>query len=194
MKERKEWIVQCKVSDTVHQRLDKIREQYGFKSIYEVMQSLLSLYMRYISTPIEEGGTERAELHEMFKDFGRKGQRLNIAGVGHEDRLQLVAGIGILRQQETGTRLLKTLLPMGEDRYKTDYSTDTALRTVLKAADRDLYERLCDVGQTYDERRVTRIIESLVDEHENRWYIKSVHEGFEDDENIPPGQALMREH
>jgi hypothetical protein len=194
MKERKEYVIQCKVSDSVHRRLEAVREKYGFRSIYEVMQSLLTLFVRYISTPIETGGTEVDELQELFGDFGKRGKRMNITGAGHEQGMKMMACVGVMKKPDTPGRILKTYTATAGEKMCSDYSTDTAVRTIIKAVDKELYERINDIGVMIDEKRMLHVLEALVDEYENSICVRAIQEEFGDDDNIPSGEALMREH
>jgi hypothetical protein len=194
MKEYKERVVQCKVSENTYRRLEAVREKYGFRSIYEVMQTLLTLYLRYISTPIEMGGAEMDELQAMFGEFGKKRGRTNITGTGGEDKMKLVSCVSVLRHEDTGGRMMRTSTAVSDGRMVSDYSTDVAVRTVLRAASKELYERITDIGAMTEDKRVLHVLATLVEDYERRYYMQAVHEEFEDDGNIPTGEALVREH
>lgn len=80
-KERKTVCVVAKVSPEARKRLDKVRERYGFRSSYEIMQYLLSAFLR-VADPEGETGTSAdaeklAELAELFEGFDSCRTRFN---------------------------------------------------------------------------------------------------------------------
>lgn len=68
--------VVVRISPDAWKRLDEIKEKYGFKSIYEIMQYLVGAFLRVADPEHEEPGDPVPdEIAEMFGGFAQAEKR-----------------------------------------------------------------------------------------------------------------------
>lgn len=165
--ERKDNVLSCKVSDEMRQRLEKIREDYGFKSIYELLQALVTVFVRNVTADVSVGGVEEDEARRMFSGFSEQARRMNITGNGREAELALTGGVLFFSDQSSGSMICKTIR-MSKGKAYVDYSDDRAVTEVLHVADAKLYERLRSISEQLHERRLTRVLEYMAGKWKSR--------------------------
>ena len=147
-KERKTVCVVAKVSPEARKRLDKVRERYGFRSSYEIMQYLLSAFLRVADPEGETGpgddAEKLAELAELFEGFDSCRTRFNTSApstVVARKLRSLVAVFDIAGRRRRD--VLRVRLTDGggtSSEAGTDKSLSGLLRDIAPAVWKDLVE------------------------------------------------------
>lgn len=81
---QKSVLIQTKISPAIDSRLDRICKEYGFSSKYELLQNLVSAFLKYADPESEEqsiGESDRfsLELAKIFTELQNKSRRINRA-------------------------------------------------------------------------------------------------------------------
>ena len=61
--------VYTNISDSNFRKLQKVCKDYGFKSIYALLQTLLECFMDHVNQPQKEEPTINNEIGEMFEEM-----------------------------------------------------------------------------------------------------------------------------
>jgi hypothetical protein len=161
-RERKKiWVVQCKITDTMHRRLEVLREEYGFRSVYEIIQALVSVFIRNASAPVTETGVEADEMRKVLEGFETEGGRMKIAGSEQEQKKEVAGGVVFMTEKDKNQIMCKTVEEGEDGGLVTDLASCTAIDTVIKYADRRLYDRLRQISAHLREERMDRVIDEI---------------------------------
>lgn len=158
------WIsIQSKVSPNTAARIDKIVEQFGFASRYEVMQYILSAFLK-VADPEGEPTEECQELIEfakMFEGFENSKTRIITTAPSGNKALRLTDSINIYSMIGKAGYICKRIEVRG-DEYTTSGNVDKALNVLLKKLHPRLHKELEDIGETMEEHSMRRILEELI--------------------------------
>ena len=84
---QKSVLIQTKISPAIDSRLDRICKEYGFSSKYELLQNLVSAFLKYADPEsgeqdISESDRFSLELAKIFTELQNKGLRINRVSSG----------------------------------------------------------------------------------------------------------------
>lgn len=100
-KNKKYVLIQTKVSSDTCNRLDRICKDYRFASRYDMMQHLISAFLRHADPESEEIGEADImpiELAKVFEELQNKSQRINTAAPSAVKGMELVESIQLYRR------------------------------------------------------------------------------------------------
>lgn len=158
------WIsIQSKVSANTAARLDKIVEKFGFASRYELMQYILSAFLKVADPEGEptEQSKELIEFAKMFEGFENSKTRIITTAPSGNKALKLTDSINIYSMIGRAGYVCKRIEMRG-DECTTSGNVDKALSVVLKKLHPRLYKELENIGETIKEYSMRRILEELI--------------------------------
>lgn len=167
MNEKKCVLVQSKVSLETAELLDAIVEKYNFKSRYDILQYVLSAFLRVVDCDgkISAEDKELLEFSKMFEGFENAKNRVITVRPSSSRNKKLVDSINIYSEVGSRGYTCKQLSIYGDDVH-TNASVNKALETLLKKLHNELYLKLREIAQEEGETRLERIINMLADEHQ----------------------------
>ena len=130
---RKTALIQTKVSPQTEDRLNKICDDYNFSSKYEIIQYLISAFLKYADPEGEADGGDvlPIELAKIFEDLQNKQELINSVAPSAARKFILSEAINLYQSPgSTGTIAAKYTFSANGDYMKTQ-SNSQILRTVL---------------------------------------------------------------
>lgn len=158
------WIsIQSKVSPNTAARLDRIVAQFGFASRYEVMQYILSAFLKIADPEGEptEQSKELIEFAKMFEGFENSKTRIITTAPSGNKALKLTDSINIYSMIGRAGYVCKRIEIRGEE-CTTSGNVDKALSVVLKKLHPRIYKELTTIGETMAEHSMMKILEELI--------------------------------
>lgn len=162
--------IQSKVDTRTAMRLDEIVERGKFGSRYELMQYILSAFLKVADAENEETELERdtiymQEVEKMFSGWMDAQNRIITTKPCKSLKLDLVKSIYIYSKQGKKGHVVRELAGNGEHVY-VNGSVDNALKETLRLLHPELYARLLEVGKDLGAKNVRVTIERLIAEFE----------------------------
>ena len=158
--------IQSKVSPTTAKRLDAVVERGRFESKYELLQYLISVFLRFADPENEDEDTEAKELFEFSKLFdGWDDYRNRIITTKPQGNrhLQLVDMVCIYSEVGKKGYVGKKISFKATETKVTD-NVGNVLEVVLKKLYPSIYEKLYNMTEQVDERSISKTLEKLLDE------------------------------
>ena len=158
--------IQYKVSPTTAKRLDAVVERGKFESKYELLQYLISVFLRFADPENEDEDTEAKELFEFAKLFdGWDDYRNRIITTKPQGNrhLQLVDMVCIYSEVGKKGYVGKKISFKATETKVTD-NVGNVLEVVLKKLYPSIYEKLYNMTEQVDERSISKTLEKLLDE------------------------------
>ena len=158
--------IQSKVSPTTAKRLDAVVERGKFESKYELLQYLISVFLRFADPENEDEDTEAKELFEFAKLFdGWDDYRNRIITTKPQGNrhLQLVDMVCIYSEVGKKGYVGKKISFKATETKVTD-NVGNVLEVVLKKLYPSIYEKLYNMTEQVDERSISKTLEKLLDE------------------------------
>ena len=158
--------IQSKVSPTTAKRLDAVVERGRFESKYELLQYLISVFLRFADPENEDEDTEAKELFEFAKLFdGWDDYRNRIITTKPQGNrhLQLVDMVCIYSEVGKKGYVGKKISFKATETKVTD-NVGNVLEVVLKKLYPSIYEKLYNMTEQVDERSISKTLEKLLDE------------------------------
>ena len=158
--------IQSKVSPTTAKRLDAVVERGRFESKYELLQYLISVFLRFADPENEDEDTEAKELFEFVKLFdGWDDYRNRIITTKPQGNrhLQLVDMVCIYSEVGKKGYVGKKISFKATETKVTD-NVGNVLEVVLKKLYPSIYEKLYNMTEQVDERSISKTLEKLLDE------------------------------
>ena len=158
--------VQCKVSPTTAKRLDAVVERGKFESKYELLQYLISVFLKFADPDNEDEDTEAKELEEFAKLFdGWDDYRNRIITTKPQGNrhLQLVDMVCIYSEVGKKGYVGKKISFKATETKVTD-NVGNVLEVVLKKLYPGIYEKLYNMTEQVEERSISKTLEKLLDE------------------------------
>lgn len=124
-----------KITPETAEQLDRIRKMYGFSSNYEILQYLLSAFLKHADPG---GGREEdstaAELAGIFENYENASLRATITAPKSGSMMVLSSFVCVYRIGDAGSkRKVIRLYSVGEQGLTSSVNEDEALLTVLRA-------------------------------------------------------------
>ena len=164
--ERKFVSIQSKVSPSTVKRLDAVVERGKFESKYELLQYLISVFLKFADPDNEDEDTEAKELEEFAKLFdGWDDYRNRIITTKPQGNrhLQLVDMVCIYSEIGKKGYVGKKISFKATETKVTD-NVGNVLEVVLKKIYPSIYEKLYNMTEQVEERSISKTLEKLLDE------------------------------
>ena len=158
--------IQSKVSPTTAKRLDAVVERGKFESKYELLQYLISVFLKFADPDNEDEDTEAKELEEFAKLFdGWDDYRNRIITTKPQGNrhIQLVDMVCIYSEVGKKGYVGKKLSFKATETKVTD-NVGNVLEVVLKKLYPGIYEKLYNMTEQVEERSISKTLEKLLDE------------------------------
>lgn len=158
--------IQSKVSPTTAKRLDAVVERGKFESKYELLQYLISVFLKFADPDNEDEDTEAKELEEFAKLFDGwddyKNRIITTKPQGNRN-LQLVDMVCIYSEVGKKGYVGKKISFKATETKVTD-NVGNVLEVILKKLYPSIYEKLYNMTEQMEERNVSKTLEKLVNE------------------------------
>lgn len=158
--------IQSKVSPTTAKRLDAVVERGKFESKYELLQYLISVFLKFADPDNEDEDTEAKEFEEFAKLFdGWDDYRNRIITTKPQGNrhLQLVDMVCIYSEVGKKGYVGKKISFKATETKVTD-NVGNVLEVVLKKLYPGIYEKLYNMTEQVEERSISKTLEKLLDE------------------------------
>ncbi len=158
--------IQSKVSPTTARRLDAVVERGKFESKYELLQYLISVFLKFADPDNEDDDTEAKELEEFAKLFGGwddyRNRIITTKPQGNR-HLQLTDMVCIYSEVGKKGYVGKKISFKTTETKVTD-NVGNVLDVVLKKLYPSIYERLCELKEQVEERSISKTLDKLLNE------------------------------
>lgn len=169
--------IQSKVSPETAERIDRIVNEYGFGSRYELMQYLLSAFLKYADKEMEESD-QLNEFAKIFEGYQNKKTRIITTRPGGNRNLKLTESINLFSEIGRRGYVCKRLVIAGEKESVTSNS-ENALRSII----RKLFPRIAgyieSIGNDIGESNYIKILEYMIELIADDEVVKSIRRDFE---------------
>lgn len=183
--------IQSKVSPETAERIDRIVKESGFESRYELMQYLLSAFLKYADREME-GSDEINEFAKIFEGYQNKKNRIITTKPGGNRRMKLVESINIF--SETGRRgyVCKRIVLNG-DKESITSNTESAIRSVIRKLFPDIAGYIERIGNDIGECSYMKTLEYIMGKKDLDDIKKSVEDEFKTmKQEVDYGNTPMR--
>lgn len=164
--ERKFVSIQSKVSPLTVKRLDAVVERGKFESKYELLQYLISVFLRFADPENEDEdaeGQEMAEFAKLFNGWDDYRNRIITTKPQGNRHLQLVDMVCIYSEVGKKGYVGKKISFKATETKVTD-NVGNVLEVVLKKLYPGIYEKLYNMTEQVEERSISKTLEKLLDE------------------------------
>lgn len=161
--------IQSKVSVQTANRIDVIVKRCGFESRYELMQYLLSAFLK-VADPEGEKDENSSELYEfakIFEGFENRKTRIITTKPSGNRALRMTDSINIFSEEGKKGYVCRKISIDGEGMHTTN-SNERAVCTLLKKLYPEITEKIMSVGRSMNESSYMRVIECLLDEEQTK--------------------------
>lgn len=169
--------IQSKVSPATAERIDKIVAECGFESRYELMQYLLSAFLKYADKEVE-GGDEMHEFAKIFEGYENKKSRIITTKPGGNRQLKLVESINVFSEVGRKGYVCKRLVINGEKESIT-CNSENAMRSIIRKLFPSIAGYIKKVGDDIGECNYIRILEYILDKKNDDEIKRSINKDFD---------------
>lgn len=158
--------IQSKVSPTTAKRLDAVVERGKFESKYELLQYLISVFLKFADPENEDEDTEGQEMAEfarLFDGWDDYRNRIITTKPQGNRHLQLVDMVCIYSEVGKKGYVGKKISFKATETKVTD-NVGNVLEVVLKKLYPGIYEKLYNMTEQVEERSISKTLEKLLDE------------------------------
>lgn len=157
--------IQSKVSPQTAARIDRIVKRCGFESRYELMQYLLSAFLKYADKEgeVEDVGSELYEFAKIFEGFENKKNRIITTKPGGNRALRMTDSINIFSEIGRKGYVCKKISVDGEDMHVTT-NNERVLVTIMKKLFPQLAAEIDNIGSNIGENSFVKVIEELIEQ------------------------------
>lgn len=183
--------IQSKVSPETAERIDRIVKESGFESRYELMQYLLSAFLKYADREME-GSDEISEFAKIFEGYQNKKNRIITTKPGGNRGMKLVESINIF--SETGRRgyVCKRIVLNG-DKESITSNAESAIRSVIRKLFPGIAGYIESVGNDIGECSYMKTLEYIMGRKDSDDIKKSVEDEFKTmKQEVDYGNTPMR--
>lgn len=162
--ERKFVSIQSKVSPNTVKRLDAVVERGKFESKYELLQYLISVFLKFADPENEDEDTTAQELVEfarLFEGWDDYKQRIITTKPQGNKHLNLTDIVCIY--SEVGKKgYVGKKISLNASETKITDNVGNVLDVVLKKLYPAIYEKLCTLTEQVEERSISKALEKLL--------------------------------
>lgn len=158
--------IQSKVSPTTARRLDAVVERGKFESKYELLQYLISVFLKFADPDNEDDDTEAKELEEFAKLFdGWDDYRNRIITTKPQGNRHLQLTDMVCIYSEVGKKgYVGKKISFKATETKVTDNVGNVLDVVLKKLYPSIYERLYELTEQVEERSISKTLDKLLNE------------------------------
>ena len=169
--------IQSKVSPDTAARIDRIVKRCDFGSRYELMQYLLSAFLKYADKEGEEEevNPELYEFAKIFEGFENKKNRIITTKPGGNKALKMTDSINIFTMIGRKGYICKKISIDGEEVHTTT-SNERTLVTVIRKLFPQLATEIDNIGSNIGESSFVKIIQELIEQNKSSCNDKIVKE------------------
>lgn len=181
VEQRKSISVQAKISPISHAKLEEIAIEYGFKSVYEIVQWLISAFLSYVGgeSQIESKADENMkEYAKIFEGYQNNKNRIITTKPGGNRQLKLVETIFVFSEVGKRGYVCKRISINGDKETITDNPAN-AIRSFIRKLFPKISGYIESVGNEIGETNYMRILEYILSEETNDDIHKTVSVDFE---------------
>jgi Arc/MetJ-type ribon-helix-helix transcriptional regulator len=162
--------IQSKVSPQTADRIDKIVKRGKFGSRYELIQYVLSAFLKVADgeSDSDEASEELREFVKMFAGWENKKSRIITTKPGGNRELRLTDSINIFSEVGKKGHVCKRLRISG-DETRISVSNEGAVEEVIKKLFPEMRDRFERIGRNIGEDSLVRIIDELLNLGEERF-------------------------
>lgn len=168
--------IQSKVSPETAERIDRIVEQNGFESRYELMQYLLSAFLKYADNEME-GSDEISEFAKIFEGYQNRKNRIITTKPGGNRSMKLIESINIFSEIGRRGYVCKRIVLNG-DRESITSNNESAIRSVLRKLFPDIARCIESIGNDIGECNYIRILEYIMEKKDLDDIKKNIEDEF----------------
>lgn len=169
--------IQSKVSPETAERIDRIVNEYGFGSRYELMQYLLSAFLKYADREMEESD-QLNEFAKIFEGYQNKKTRIITTRPGGNRNLKLTESINLFSEIGRRGYVCKRLVIAGEKESITSNS-ENALRSIIRKLFPQIAGYIESIGNDIGESNYIKILEYMIELIADDEAVKSIRKDFE---------------
>ena len=158
--------IQSKVSPTTAKRLDAVVERGKFESKYELLQYLISVFLKFADPDNEDEDTEAKELEEFAKLFdGWDDYRQRIITTKPQGNRNLRLTDLVCVYSEVGKKgYVGKKITLNAAETKITTNVGNVLDVVLKKLYPTIYGKLYTLTEQVNERSISKTLEKVLDE------------------------------
>lgn len=169
--------IQSKVSPETAERINRIVAEYGFGSRYELMQYLLSAFLKYADREMEESD-QLNEFAKIFEGYQNKKTRIITTRPGGNRNLKLTESINLFSEIGRKGYICKRLVIAGEKESITSNS-ENALRSIIRKLFPQIAGYIESIGNDIGESNYIKILEYMIELIADDEAVKSIRRDFE---------------
>lgn len=169
--------IQSKVSPETAERIDKIVNEYGFGSRYELMQYLLSAFLKYADKEMEESD-QLNEFAKIFEGYQNKKNRIITTRPGGNRNLKLTESINIFSEVGRKGYVCKRIVIAGEKESVTSNS-ENAVRSIMRKLFPQIAGYIESIGNEIGECNYIKILEYVIESRADDEAARSIRSDFE---------------
>lgn len=169
--------IQSKVSPETAERIDKIVNEYGFGSRYELMQYLLSAFLKYADKEMEESDRLN-EFAKIFEGYQNKKNRIITTRPGGNRNLKLTESINIFSEVGRKGYVCKRIVIAGEKESVTSNS-ENAVRSIMRKLFPQMAGCIESIGNEIGECNYIKILEYVIEGRADDEAARSIRSDFE---------------
>ena len=169
--------IQSKVSPETAERIDKIVNEYGFGSRYELMQYLLSAFLKYADKEMEESD-QLNEFAKIFEGYQNKKNRIITTRPGGNRNLKLTERINIFSEVGRKGYVCKRIVIAGEKESVTSNS-ENAVRSIMRKLFPQIAGYIESIGNEIGECNYIKILEYVIESRADDEAARSIRSDFE---------------
>ena len=164
--ERKFVSIQSKVSPSTVKRLDAVVERGKFESKYELLQYLISVFLRFADPENEDEDADAKELEEFAKLFdGWDDYRNRIITTKPQGNRHLQLTDMVCIYSEIGKKgYVGKKISFKATETKVTDNVGNVLEVILKKLYPSIYDKLYNMTEQVEERSISKTLEKLLDE------------------------------
>ena len=162
--------IQSKVSPQTADRIDRIVKRGKFGSRYELIQYVLSAFLKVADKEgdSDELSEELREFMKMFEGWENKKSRIITTKPGGNRELRLTDSINIFSEVGKKGYVCKRVRISG-DETRVSVSNEGAIEEIIKKLFPEMRDRFERIGRNIGEESMVRIIDELLDLGEERF-------------------------
>lgn len=154
--------IQSKVSPETAERIDRIVKEHGFDSRYELMQYLLSAFLKFADKEIEERD-EVSEFARIFEGYENKKNRIITTKPGGNRSMKLIESINIF--SETGRKgYVCRRIVMNGDKESITSNSEITIRSMIRKLFPSIARYIDSIGNDIGESNYIKILEYIMEE------------------------------
>lgn len=159
-------LVATKIDIEAYKRWERVRKDGAFKSDYEMLQYLISVFLRH-ADPMGDAEVETPmdyRLAELFTDWQNEAARIIAVNPKSATRLKLVETINIYTILKKRGYVVRKVVLKADGQAKVNNNIDAAINDVLRKLRPEMAEELTQVARGCGSENMVEAIRALLQE------------------------------